>query len=103
MSTINNQIGYVKNTDRRTCKMIKGRIANCLMYEIGVLNLVEEPITAIIHNAFNRAIEQLETNGFLSVNDLRDMVRNEYFKVTGDTRFDSYAMWFDDYNPEGVA
>ena len=96
------QVGYMaygvgKPADRRTCKMIKGHICMYLVINIGGVNLMEEPGTTIIHKAFCRAVDELEEYGYLTLNSLENIVRDEYLMAVNAVRSEKFVRWFDKY------
>jgi phosphoenolpyruvate carboxylase len=90
--------GINKPTDRRTCKMIKSEICKYLLVDIGGLSLEEEPATTIIHKAFVRAVDQLEEYGYLTLNSLEHIVRDEHLKAVKPIRTDKFNTFYDKYN-----
>ena len=103
MSICGDQIGYAvhwinKPADRRTCKMIKSEICKYLLVDIGGLSIEEEPATTIIHKAFVRAVDQLEEYGYLTLNSLEHIVRDEHLKAVKPIRTDKFNAFYDKYN-----
>lgn len=62
------------STNHETRNVIKREVTKCLekMVIVG-----EEQETIIINKAFHRAIHQLESDGFLSLDDIRYIVCDE--------------------------
>jgi len=103
MSMHGDQIGYAvhginKPADRRTCKMIKSEICKYLLVDIGGLSIEEEPATTIIHKAFVRAVDQLEAYGYLTLNSLEYIVRDEHLKAVKSIRTDKFNAFYDKYD-----
>ena len=103
MSMHGDQIGYAvhginKPADRRTCKMIKSEICKYLLVDIGRLSIEEEPATTIIHKAFVRAVDQLEAYGYLTLNSLEYIVRDEHLKAVKSIRTDKFNAFYDKYD-----
>ena len=105
MSPLGDKIGYVcyalKPTSRRTCKTIKNHICKALAFKISyerVAKITEEERNTVIHNAFVRAIDELEEYGYLTLDSLENIVYDEYWKVTGANEFKEwheydYLIW----------
>lgn len=95
------KVGYVPDglgrpLKRRTCKEIKGQIYNILLFDIGGLNLIEEPGMSIAHEAFVRAVDHIEEYGYLTLRGLEYIVRDEYQKTTN--LAEPFDFWFGEYD-----
>lgn len=102
MSYYEEQYGFApkapwKPADRRTCKMIKSHIAKYLVIDIGGLDLLNETATTIIHEAFNRAVNQFESEGYLTLGSLYQIVREEYLRRVTGKKHSKYDEWFNDF------
>lgn len=105
MSSLGYEIGYawctLKPTNRRTCKMIKNHICKALAFKISydrAAKITEEERKTVIHNAFIRAVDELEEYGCLTLDSLENIVYDEHWKVTGGNEFEEwhkydYLIW----------